>query len=113
MTTRTIQESFNAVMGARLYWPVNPRLARYGRGMCHALHVAAERGVISANEQRAARIAVRLYLRTLGAGRTEDAESMYLVEILKGARLDASPSAQLAIYKDWANRPTTGHTTGA
>lgn len=110
---RTVQQIFDAVIDAGLYWGTAPDRSRY---MCHALQAAQVRGFISWGEYHHAATAVWEYL---GNGDADRGRSEALEGVLNrwGFALHDWGTPQAAhftstqfwdltkLYRDWANRP--------
>lgn len=108
---RTLQQIFDAVIDASLYWGTAPERSRY---MCHALQAAQVRGFVSRGEYHSAATAVWEYL---GNGDADRGRSEALEGALHrwGFALHAwgTPTDTgrvqywdfTKLYRDWANRP--------
>lgn len=103
---RTIQQIFDAVIEAGHY-PSNRETYPSSNYMCNALDTAKGRDVITGSEYSKARMAIDTYMDKL----KKDAEvGLFLHEhisltgTLEGACVKTHKS-NLAIYKDWKNRP--------
>jgi len=92
---KTIQETFDAVIEAGLYYESVGQWPDLSPYMCSSLRVAAERWVITLQEARVARESIEAYL----------GDSPYLYSFLASKGLPNSPKDCLAVYKDWENRP--------
>lgn len=110
---RTVQQIFDAVIDAGLYWGTAPCRSRY---MCHALQAAQVLGCISWGEHYSAATAVWEYL---GNGDADRGRSEALACALHrwgfarhdwGTPQDARYTCTTfwdftKLYRDWANRP--------
>lgn len=110
---RTLQQIFDVVIDAGLYWGTTPERSRY---MCHALQAAQVLGCISWGEYYSAATAVGEYL---GNGDAERGQGEALEGALNrwGFALHDWGTPQAAhftstqfwdftkLYRDWANRP--------
>ena len=90
-STRTTQEILNAVIASGHYRKESP-----APEMCLSLFNAWEHGVITYKEYKQAVIEIQGYI--LGFA--------FLSTALAVNGLHAGRPSRLAIYKDWANRPT-------
>jgi len=86
---RSVQEIFDAVIDSGFY-------TERRNWMCHSLCDARFVGVISKKEERIARRAIREYL----------GEYTLLEGMLYDHNLPCGFSDRLAIYRDWASRPS-------
>lgn len=88
---RTTQETLNAVIASGHYSTKSP-----APEMCLSLFNAWEHGVITYSEYKQAVIEIQDYIRGFA----------FLSTALTVNDLPADRPSRLAIYKDWANRPT-------
>lgn len=91
-----VQDIFNRVIAAGLYGDGHGGACEY---MCNSLGAASMRKIITRDECLLAQQAIRLYLQAVE-------ESDTLRGALMTRDLPAHQEARLAIYLDWANRPS-------
>lgn len=107
---RPIQEVFDAVINAGVYYPTSTGRAECGayrsEFMCNALNNASGSfgaELITDAEYAAAIAEINAYIETYGP-----VVEHTLGCALRGRGLPHDFEARLAIYKDWANRPSLG-----
>ena len=109
--TRTIQEIFNVAISEAGYSPVVGGKNWAGEGMCAALKRARAEELISAVEYSVAIDEIEGYQKELAGDKFSRPEDHFLTTVLRAAGLPYDERVQRRIYKDWANRPTTGRTS--
>lgn len=103
---KTIQQIFDAVIDAGHY-PCNGETFPSSNFMCNALDFAHGLDVITAYEQHKASVAINTYMDKLKESAVLN-PALYNVVTLRGALNEAhvkTRKSNLAIYKDWKNRP--------